>query len=157
MVYSTNTISARYMLIGSYQGSLSEARRVAIPKKFIEDLGDRPVIAKWYENCLILVNNGFWEELSKKLTGGKQGLNTVVRDIERFILGSAYEVEPDEQGRIIVPEDLVKYAKITKEIMFVGLLDRIEIWPQEVWDEKAKALPRLTREYLENLSRNDNR
>lgn len=146
-----------YMLIGSYLGVLSEARRIAIPKKFIAELGERPVLAKWYENCLILVNNGFWEDLSKRLTGGEHKFGIVVRDIERFILGSAYELEPDDQGRVIVPDDLVKYAKFTKEVVFIGLLDRVEVWPKEVWDEKSGGLQRLTKEYLENLSRNEKR
>lgn len=143
------------MLMGSFSGILSEARRVAIPRKFLEELGDQPVLAKWYENCLILVNNGFWEELSKRLTGGREKFSLGVRDIERFILGSAYELEPDEQGRIVIPPDLTDYAKVEKEIVFVGLLDRVEVWPKEVWDEKMKKLPRLTREYLEALSRNE--
>lgn len=135
---------------------LSEARRIAIPKKFLGELGEVPVLAKWYENCLILVNNGFWEKLSERLIGGRHKFNIIVRDIERFILGSAYEVEPDEQGRVIVPEDLVKYAKFTKEVVFVGLVDRIEIWPKEIWEEKTKGLAHLTKNYLEDLAKNEN-
>lgn len=145
------------MIIGSFPGTLSEARRIAVPKKFLNELGDRPIIAKWYESCLILVNNGFWEELSLRLTGGNQKFNLLVRDIERFILGSAYEVEPDEQGRIVIPEELAKYAGISKEIIFLGLLDRVEIWPKENWEEKNKSLPRLTRDYIENLAKNEKR
>jgi MraZ protein len=141
------------MLIGSYQSSLGDKRRVAVPKKFIEVLGERPIIAKWYEDCLVLVSSTFWDKLLNRLTGGKKVISLGVRDIERFILGSAFEVDPDRQGRIIVPEILSKYAKLKKEIIFVGLGDRIEVWPKEVWDKKANELSKTTKEYIETLSK----
>lgn len=139
------------MLIGSYLGSLSEKRRVAVPKKFLDSLGKKPIIAKWYEDCLILVGSDFWNRLFSRLTGGKKAISLGVRDIERFILGSAFEIEPDEQGRIIIPELLANYARLEKEIVFVGLGDRVEIWPKEVWDEKSGKLSGTTKEYIETL------
>lgn len=143
------------MLIGSYQGLLSEARRVAVPKKFIKELGQNPIVAKWYEDCLIIVSSGFWENLSKRLTGDKKTIDLGVRDIERFILGSAFETEPDDQGRIIIPEILSRYAKFDKDLVFVGLIDRVEIWPKNVWDEKSETLAKSTKDYIENLNKNE--
>lgn len=139
------------MLIGSYPGSLNEKRRVTVPKKYLADIGTKPVLAKWYEDCLILVSINFWNELIEKLSGGKRPSSLGMRDIERFILGSAFEVEPDELGRIVIPEILAKYANLDKEVVFVGLLDRVEIWSREVWDEKSLGLSRTTKEFLENL------
>ena len=143
------------MLIGTYLGALSDRRRVAVPKKFLIELGNSPILAKWYEDCLILVSSDFWENLSNKLTGGKRARDLGVRDIERFILGSAFETEPDEQGRIIIPEILAEYAKFEKDICFVGLLDRVEVWQKVVWDEKSTKLAQTTKEYIENLSKNE--
>jgi len=146
---------SKFMLIGTYLGILSDRRRVAVPKKFINELGDNPILAKWYEDCLILVSSDFWENLSTRLTGGKRARDLGVRDIERFILGSAFEQKPDEQGRIIIPEILAEYAKFEKEICFVGLIDRVEVWPKTVWDEKSTKLAQTTKEYIENLSKNE--
>jgi len=143
------------MLIGSYLGILSDARRVAVPKKFLIELGENPVLAKWYEDCLILVSSDFWDKLSVRLTGDKKAFDLGVRDIERFILGSAFEVAPDEQGRIIIPEILFDYAKLEKETVFVGLIDRVEVWPKSVWDEKSESLAKTTKEYIENLAKNE--
>jgi len=143
------------MLIGSYLGNLSDARRVAVPKKFIKELGDNPILAMWYEDCLILVSSGFWENLLARLTGGKKAADLGIRDIERFILGSAYETEPDEQGRIVIPEILASYANLGKETVFVGLIDRVEIWSKPSWDEKTKTLAASTKEYIENLGKNE--
>jgi MraZ protein len=138
------------MLIGNYSAVLSDSRRVAVPKKLFSELGERPVLAMWYEDCLILVPNSFWSNLSKELVGNRNK-DFGVRDIERFILGSAFETEPDDQGRIIIPEALSHYANLQKDLVFLGLVDRVEIWPKDVWDEKSKNLQKVTREYIDNL------
>ena len=138
------------MLIGNYSAVLSDSRRVAVPKKLFSELGENPVLAMWYEDCLILVQNSFWSTLSKELVGSRNK-DFGVRDIERFILGSAFETEPDEQGRIIIPESLSNYAKLEKDLVFLGLADRVEIWPKVIWDEKSKNLQKVTREYIDNL------
>ena len=145
------------MLIGSYLGIISDKRRVAVPKKFLSELGEKPVLAKWYEDCLILVSTKFWEELLTRLTGGSKVINLGVRDIERFILGSAFETEPDAQGRIVIPEILAEYSGINKELVFVGLSDRVEIWPKEIWDTKSTNLAKTTKEYIENLAKDERR
>lgn len=139
------------MLTGSYLAALSDARRVAVPKKYITDLGVNPVIAKWYEDCLVLVKAEFLTNLVKRLTGDNKIATLGVRDIERFIIGSAFELEADDQGRIIIPEMLSKYANFQKELVFVGLLDRVEIWSKEVWDEKSASLSKTTKEFIEKL------
>jgi len=140
------------MLIGAYNGTLNEKRRTAIPKKFLEELGKKPLIAKWYEDCLIVVSSAFWEGLLTRLTGGKKTVSLGVRNIERFILGSAFELEPDEQGRVIIPQILADYAKLSKEIVFVGLSDRVEIWTKSAWDGKSLDLVKTTKDYIEKLS-----
>jgi MraZ protein len=139
------------MLIGSYTGSLNEKRRVTVPKKFLAEIGDKPILAKWYEDCLIIVSLNFWNDLMEKLSGGKRPASLGIREIERFILGSAYELEPDELGRIVIPEILSDYAKLDKEIVFVGLVDRIEIWKKETWDKISLEFSKKTKDYIEQL------
>ncbi len=141
------------MLIGSYLGNLGEKRRTAIPKKFLAELGDRPILAKWYEDCLILVSAEFWDGFLLRLTEGTKVLKLGLRDIERFILGSAFETEPDAQGRIIVPEILAGYANLEKDLVFVGLTDRVEIWNKETWDKKSAELAKTTKEFIEEIGK----
>jgi MraZ protein len=145
------------MLIGSYLGVLGDKRRVAVPKKFLAALGGNPVLAKWYEGCLVLVSASFWESLLSRLTGGSKVISLGARDIERFILGSAFETEPDAQGRIIIPELLAEYSGVIKDLVFVGLGDRVEVWPKEVWDKKSQDLATTTKEYIEQIAENERR
>ena len=134
-------------------GVLGEKRRVAVPKRFLEEFGEKLVIAKWYEDCLLLVSMDFWGMLLGRLTGGSKVVSLGVRDIERFILGSAFEVIADGQGRIIIPEILAEFANLNKELVFLGLGDRAEIWAKEAWGKRARIVAASTRDFIEDLAK----
>ena len=51
----------------------------------------------------------------------------------RFLLGGATECELDKQGRILIPNYLLEYAQINREVVILGLYNRIEIWSAEVY------------------------
>ena len=140
------------MLIGSYTSSLSSKRRTAIPKKFLKILGKEIILAKWYEQCLVIVNKEVWEALLNKLSGKAEIATKPVRDTDRFILGSAYEIKPDSQGRIILPINLVDYASLKENLIYLGLKDRVEIWNKEVWEEKEKEISTKASEYIEKIA-----
>jgi MraZ protein len=57
------------------------------------------------------------------------------RKFLRFFFGAACEGFCDEQGRVLIPPSLRKYAEITKEIVTVGVARRIEIWGKEQYEQ----------------------
>lgn len=126
------------MLIGQYSSKLTENKRISIPKKIRDELGDEMVIAKWYEGCLVLVSKENWQKLIRRLIGKETIVISPVRDIDRFILASAFEVSLDRQGRFVIPENLMNYAEVKNEVVFIGLGDRAEVWAQEAWRELTK-------------------
>lgn len=140
------------MLIGSYTSTLSSKRRTAIPKKFLEILGKDLILAKWYEQCLVIVDKKVWEALLNKLSGKAEIATKPVRDTDRFILGSAYEIKPDSQGRIILPENLVKYSNLNENLIFLGLKDRVEIWDKDIWEKKEKEISGNASLYIEKIA-----
>lgn len=141
------------MLIGQYTSKLTDKDRISIPKKFREELGDELIVAKWYENCLVLVSKKSWKKLLKRLIGVTKLAISPVRDIDRFILGSAFEAKPDKQGRFIVPETLLGYAEIESEVVFVGLSDRVEIWSQEKWRELEESAEEKASQAIEKIAK----
>ena len=58
-----------------------------------------------------------------------------VRKVQRRFIGSSWDCEPDKQGRFLIPPKLREYAEITKEVVLVGLSDRLEVWSLEKWTE----------------------
>ncbi|OGM05266.1 hypothetical protein A2715_05240 [Candidatus Woesebacteria bacterium RIFCSPHIGHO2_01_FULL_39_32] len=141
------------MLIGQYSSKLTEGSRISIPKKFREELGEGMIISKWYEGSLVLVSKLYWEGLVKRLTGETRIITSPVRDIDRFIYGSAFEVDLDSQGRFVLPESLRAYANIVSEISFIGLGDRIEIWGAEKWLELERGAEEKSSLAIEKIAK----
>ncbi|MBN1169200.1 hypothetical protein JXA63_04900 [Candidatus Woesebacteria bacterium] len=141
------------MLIGQYKSKLTDKDRISVPKKIREELGDDLVLARWYENCLILVSKEGWENLLERLTGGKGLITSPVRDIDRFILASGFEVELDSQGRFVLPELLKEHASIEVEAVFLALGDRVEIWSADKWFEQEQNIQLKADEAIEKIEK----
>ncbi len=141
------------MLLGTYQVKVASGRRVFIPSSLRQELGEKYILAKWYEECLVLVAEDSWNALYKRLVGDTKIIVSPIRETERFILGSAYNTVPDEQGRIVIPEVLALFAKLTEQVSFIGLGDRVEIWDSKIWDEKQKSLSKDAAGIIEKLSK----
>ena len=143
----------KQMLVGQYVSKLTDKDRIAIPKKFREEFGQRLILARWYESCLVLVSKDSWEKLLIRLIGKTKLVTSPVRDIDRFILGSAFEIGLDKQGRFVIPEILMNYANIRTEVVFVGLGDRIEVWSSTKWDELEKGSLEKASQAIEKIAR----
>lgn len=141
------------MLLGTYQVKVASGRRVFIPAPLRLELGEKYILAKWYEECLVLVAEESWNALYKRLVGDQKIIVSPIRETERFILGSAYNTLPDDQGRIVIPEVLTTYAKLSEAVSFIGLGDRIEIWDSKIWEEKEKSLAKEAFEIIEKLAK----
>jgi MraZ protein len=141
------------MLIGQYTSKLTDKDRIAVPKKIREELGDNLIVAKWYENCLVLVSHDAWQRLLKRLMGESNLVTQPIRDIDRFIMGSAFEVTLDNQGRFIVPDVLKVYAGIENEVVFLGLGDRVEIWATVKWRQIEEDSENKASEAIETISK----
>ncbi|MCB9790744.1 division/cell wall cluster transcriptional repressor MraZ [Candidatus Nomurabacteria bacterium] len=123
------------MLIGEYTSKIGERKRVAIPKKIRQELGDKLILTRGYENALVMVNTEMWETLAKEVINGSF-INKNIRDTSRFLVGSASELEPDPQGRVVIPSGLYQHAGFTKEIVFIGLVNWVELWDTQKWNER---------------------
>ncbi len=141
------------MLFGQYTQKLSEKGRTALPAKFRKEIGKEAIVARWYEGCLVVVDKENWEEILRKLTGKAELITESVRDTDRFILASAYEIKFDVQGRFVIPRLLIEYAGLTEEIVFAGLGTRIEIWNKENWEKRDKYIQDEAGELIEKLAR----
>jgi len=140
------------MLVGQYTVSVTEKGRIAIPFRFREEIGTDLIAAKWFEECIVVVPIANWQELLTKVTAKAETLNVSVREIERFILGSAFEIELDAQGRFIIPKTLKEYGKLDQTVTFVGLGNRIEIWNERLWKEKEAFLQGTAGKLMEQVS-----
>ncbi len=118
------------MLIGEYQHNIDVKNRVIVPAKFREDLGERFYVTKGLDGCLFVLSEQGWQDLQEKIVAMPI---SKARQLQRFFFSGAAEVEPDKQGRILIPQSLREYASIEKDVTFIGTGGRAEIWGTERW------------------------
>ncbi len=151
MVKSGDSSTSGGLLIGRYASRMGAKGRVAVPVKLREYLGDRVIISQGYEKSLLLVSREQWEKLTEFLRGRPVTAGPV-RDTERFLFGSAYEAEFDDQGRVVVPQELREFAGLTDEAVFLGVGNRVEIWARETWEKYSKNLAGEIEKVAEKLA-----
>lgn len=114
------------MFMGQYEHSIDTKGRIIIPAKYREDLGDNFVVTRGLDGCLFLYPSEEWKNFVDKLQELPSNQNT--RKIQRQFLSKAMEVALDKQGRILIPALLRSDAALEKEVVFVGMMNRIEVW-----------------------------
>jgi MraZ protein len=112
---------------------LDQKGRLIIPSKFREILGGSFVLTKGLDACLFVYPKDEWAVLEQKL----KALPFTQKDARafiRFFFAGAVEVEMDKQGRILIPPQLREHAHIDKDVVVIGVSNRVEIWSQEQWE-----------------------
>lgn len=127
------------MLIGQYDSKVGEKHQASLPKKFREALGEKLIVTKGFEHCLIIVSEENWKTLLEG-TEGKPFTNKNTRELQRFLLGNATAVELDSKGRFVLPEYLRRFAGIETEIVFAGIQRFVEVWDKDKWEEHQERL-----------------
>ncbi|MBL7158258.1 MAG: division/cell wall cluster transcriptional repressor MraZ [Candidatus Omnitrophica bacterium] len=126
------------MFYGEYEHKLDKKGRIIIPSRFREISKDNYIekffITRGLDTCLFMFTEEEWKNQELKF----KNLSFTKKETRRFnrlFFAGASELILDKQGRILVPAYLKSYAEIKKDIMIVGVSNRIEIWSRERWDE----------------------
>lgn len=122
------------MFMGEYNHTIDSKGRLIIPSKFREDLGQEFVMTKGLDGCLFVFPIKEWEAFEEKLRSLPL-IDKNARKFSRFFLAGAAACELDKQGRTLVPGTLREFAGMDKEVVLTGMLDRIEIWSKDQWNE----------------------
>ena len=138
------------MFIGEYSHNLDDKGRVAVPAKFRAMLKGGAVVTRGLDNCLFLYTKKEWQELAAKLA--KLPISKAnTRAFARLMLAGAMDVDFDNQGRIMLPEYLRKFAGLKKNLIVAGLYDRLEIWDEAAWNKYKKGTEKKSTDIAEAL------
>ena len=125
------------MFIGEHKQKMDTKGRVVVPSKFRDELGNQVVVTKGLgENCLYAFSRESWEKVVSKLEELPM-TNMKVRNFNRFFLAGASNLEADKLGRVLVSSALREYALLDKEVVWVGVGNRMEIWDVDKWKENS--------------------
>ena len=127
------------MFTGESAHTLDAKNRVFVPKRIQSHLerdadGNLAVVlTRGFEDCVFLYSAQGWQEaVGRMVTQAFAGKDQ--RKMQRLFFGSAHEAQLDGSGRVVLPEKLRTRAKIDKEVVIVGIADRVEIWDKQAWD-----------------------
>ncbi|MFW6015447.1 MAG: division/cell wall cluster transcriptional repressor MraZ [bacterium] len=121
------------MFMGEYRHSIDEKGRLIIPAKFRDLLGEHFVVTKGLDNCLFIYPEEEWQAFEQKLKSLPIA-NKGARKFTRFFLAGANQCTFDKQGRILIATTLREFAFLEKEVVLIGVSNRIEIWSKDQWD-----------------------
>lgn len=128
------------VFFGEYTVSFSAPGRVVLPKKLRELLkGNVFILTKGFDSCLSGYDKEDWEARAKEL------LNVSLLEKEnlekrRFLFSSTVYLEIDDQGRFVIPRNLLSYAGISEKVFIIGAGDHFEIWNQDKWEKYQKQI-----------------
>ena len=127
------------MFRGSFEHTVDAKGRVSVPSRFREILvdhyDDRLVLALDYDRCLTVYPLEEWERLEEKIKNLPM-MQKEVKEFMRFFFSTATECELDKQGRILIPPPLRERAGIHKNVLLIGIINKVEIWDTHAWEAR---------------------
>jgi len=123
------------MLTGSYFNTIDAKGRVIIPTKLRYGLGERIWLVRGIDPCLYIFTQSEWDDYTKQYINNRSMTDAKARKLQRFTLGGSHELEIDRQGRINLPQNLIDYAGIEKDVVFIGCPNRVEVWSAEAHEK----------------------
>ena len=125
-------------LLGTHSYSLDPKGRVSLPAKFREAFDQGLWLTMGQDRCLYCFPRVEWERRSSEVDAfalsDKDG-----RAFSRLFFSSADEVKLDSQGRVTIPQRLRETVGIKKEVVVLGVRERMEIWDREEFERYRDA------------------
>ena len=134
--------SIKLRFAGEYCKSLDLKYRVNIPAKFrkaLDPVNDKTfVITRGFDRCLVLYPIYEWNIVEQQLSS-LSSIRNKHRSFVRSVVRHASYVQYDAQGRVIIAEELKKFSSIEKDVIIIGMINKIEIWAPEALEEHDKS------------------
>src|SRR2546423_12093790 len=121
------------MLVGEHEHSIDAKTRLTLPARFRESFSGGGYVTRGMDGCLYAYARDEWHQLVDSRLGTLDPLSKDDRMLQRYFFSGAAEVEPDKQGRIMLPAALIQHAKLGREDVVAGVFDHVEIWDRAAW------------------------
>ena len=126
---------------GEYRFTLDSKKRINIPsgiRKMLPPESDGTLVfTRGFEGCVYVFPNDEWKRLTQKLNT-LDSFNVKVRDFIRMFIGPAHKISMDNQGRVLLPDSILEMAKIQKDLLLLGSLNKWELWNPEIYNHYMK-------------------
>lgn len=120
---------------GNYEHSLDAKNRLTVPAKFRAQLDGGVVVAKSLEPCASIWTSGAFESFTHSFLKDLNPLSEESRRLSRFFNSGSFDGELDAAGRVMIPQPLLAYAGLGRDVVIVGNDDHLELWEPGKWAE----------------------
>ncbi len=127
---------------GTFDHTLDAKNRLTVPARYRAALSEGVVLAMPVDlkPCLGVWRPQEYEAYTARALAELPPLSSRRNELERFFYGSSHDAELDAAGRIMVPGFLGEHAKLAKEVVVVGVGDRLVVWDRSSGSEHRPAL-----------------
>lgn len=124
------------LLTGTYPRTLDEKNRLILPKKVRDQLGttEQVFVAPGPDQCLWVFTQENLESLADRLDQ-TPATDAEARVFRRLFFAQMEGVDLDKAGRVLIPERLVMFAGLEREVALIGVCDHLEVWNAGKWNE----------------------
>lgn len=124
------------MFYGEHEHTIDNKGRIIIPSRFRDALKEYDIqklyVTRGLDKCLFLFTENEWKSQESKFRS-MPFTRSESRKFNRLYFSGAIQIECDKQGRILVPKYLKDFAGIKRDIVLIGVSNRIEVWARESW------------------------
>ncbi len=140
------------MFTGEYRVAVDDKGRIAVPVRFRAEFAAGGLVSKWLDGCLALHPRAAWEQVAARVDP-LPFTDARGRELTRFLYGTAFEIELDRQGRMVVPAVLRTFAKLDDQAVLVGSRNHLELWSHTAWDDWSQRMdqPEVLAEHFQGL------
>ncbi|MFC1594006.1 division/cell wall cluster transcriptional repressor MraZ [Candidatus Omnitrophota bacterium] len=142
------------MFYGEHRHTIDRKGRIILPSRFREAAKtafvERFFATRGLDKCLFMFGEDEWrtqEQRFKSMPFTKQES----RKFNRLYFSGAIELVPDGQGRILIPQYLKDFADIKRDVVIIGVSNRIELWSKKIWEEFYSSSENSFEEIAEKL------
>jgi transcriptional regulator MraZ len=125
------------MFFGTYTPKLDDKGRLILPAKFREQLAGGLMVTRGQEHCLYVWPQDEIARITERLREAPVS-NKATRDYVRMFASAASDETPDKQGRITIPTQLREWASLSKDVVVIGAMTRLEIWDEAAWNSYSE-------------------
>ena len=127
------------MFLGEYTHTIDGKGRLTVPAKFRGELAAGLVVTRGLDRNLVVYPMVEWEKLAKEILA-RPITDQRMRDFRRRVFAGAVDIEPDRQGRILIPPYLREFAGIDGEVIIAGMFSSLEIWSGAEWAKVKESI-----------------
>lgn len=121
------------MFLGEYTHAIDNKGRLTVPAKFRGELAAGLVVTRGFDTNLMVFTLSGWQDLAEKIAA-KPLSDPSTRAFRRRVFSGAIDLEPDRQGRILLPANLRSFAQLDSEAVIIGMYSYLEIWNADAWE-----------------------